>query len=75
LAGLRLGYDNNRVTVSTSVASSLFLIKPQHLDVIVEVKSSWDSAIVVKGQFTWRQINYKLQITDPIIEQQYTVKG
>ena len=70
-----MGYDNNRVTVSTSVTSSLFLIKPQHLDVIVEVKSSWASAVVVKGQFTWRQINYKLQITDPIIEQQYTVKG
>jgi len=70
-----MGYDNNRVSVSTSVAGSLFLIKPQHLDVIVEVKSSWDSSIVVKGQFTWRQVNHKLQVTDPIIEQQYTIKG
>jgi len=70
-----MGYTNNRVNVSTNVFGSLFLVKPLLLNVIVGPKSFYDSSNVVKGQFTWRNSTYRLQITDPIIEQEYLSKG
>lgn len=65
------GYSFNRVSQSTQVGDSLFLISVDTLDVIVGPKSEYNQKRVVKGRFPWRGTCHMLQVTDPDIEVSY----
>jgi len=71
--GQSWGYENNRVTEAHANAQncSLWLIRPSDLTVSVDRKGGdYDDAgkRLVKGHFTFEEIEYSLQVTDPIIE-------
>lgn len=81
LNGYQKGYDylNNCITETDaqSLKSSLYLITPEELTIIVE--KEWPGKSYarrkVKAQFIYNKINYIIVITDPKIEDKYIIKG
>jgi hypothetical protein len=64
-------YQNNRVADGYSGGTSLYLIVVDALQVIVGPKSSEFPKRIVRGQFIYRGITYRMTITDPVMEQYY----
>lgn len=64
---------NNRVLVSEAFGDSLFLIPVDTLTLIVGKKSPQysDSKRSVLGEFRYRNVLYRMDVTDPFIEHRY----
>ena len=81
LNGYKKGYNcvNNCImeTDAQDLKSSLYLITPEELSIIVEME--WPgqdySKLGVKAQFQYNNIEYIIAITDPKIKHQYIAKG
>lgn len=81
LNGYEKGYNcvNNCImeTDARDLKSSLYLITPEELNIIVEME--WPgqhyAKLRVKAQFQYNNIEYVIVITDPKIKNQYIAKG
>lgn len=64
---------NNRVSIGLEDGKSLFLIEIEQLRLFVGRKAPEfsDSKRGVRGQFIYRKVSYRMDITDPVIEQTY----
>lgn len=64
---------NNRVSIGEEDGSSLYLIRVKSLRLLVGLKAPEypDSKRAVRGEFTYRNVNYRIDITDPFIENHY----
>lgn len=64
---------NNRVAIGGEDGSSLYLIAVERLRLVVGRKAPEypDSKRAVRGEFSYRGSTYRMDITDPAIEQKY----
>ncbi len=64
---------NNRVMIGQEDGNSLYLIQVERLRFLVGLKAPqyFDSKRAVRGEFTYRGINYRMDVTDPVIENHY----
>ena len=62
---------NNRIPDGYQDGISLYLIHVERLNVIVGPKSPSYPKRVVRGEFEYRGISYRMAITDPVIERQF----
>ena len=64
-------FVSNRVPDGYQDGTSLQLILADNLLVIVGPKSAEYPKRIVRGEFTYRDISYRMAITDPVIERKY----
>jgi hypothetical protein len=64
-------FVNNRVIETAIVTESLYLIHVDELRILVGPKSAEYPKRIVRGEFQYNQLQYRMSITDPVIEGQY----
>ena len=64
-------FVNNRVIETAIVTESLYLIHVDELRILVGPKSAEYPKRIVRGEFQYNQHQYRMSITDPVIESQY----
>lgn len=64
-------FTNNRVPETVSAPHSLYLIRIDQLDLLVGPKSAEYPKRIVRGELTYRRLQYCLAVTDPVIEASY----
>lgn len=64
---------NNRIAVGQEDGSSLCLVSVESIQLLVGRKAPEfsDSKRAVRGEFIYRGINYRMDVTDPLIERSY----
>ena len=66
---------NNRVQDSYAGGSSLYLVAVESLEVLVGPKSDQYPKRIVRGQFTYQGVPYRLSVTDPAVERHFLERG
>jgi hypothetical protein len=64
-------FVNNRVVETAIVTESLYLIHVDEVRILVGPKSAEYPKRIVRGEFKYNQHQYRMSITDPVIEDQY----
>jgi hypothetical protein len=64
-------FVNNRVSETAVVTESLYLVRVDELRIIVGPKSAEYPKRIVRGEFQYNLQNYRMSITDPVVESQY----
>ncbi len=64
---------NNRVSTGQEDGISLYLIQVERLRLLVGSKAPGyaDSRRIVRGDFAYRNVRYRMAVTDPVVEQEY----
>lgn len=64
---------NNRVAIAQEDGRSLYLISVERLRLLVGRKAPEypDSKRAVRGEFIYRGANYRMDVTDPVVERNY----
>lgn len=64
---------NNRLGIGHEDGSSLFLISVENLQLLVGRKAPEfsDSKRAIRGEFIYQRTSYRMDVTDPLIEQSY----
>lgn len=65
--------ENNRIASGQETGSSLYLVKLANLTILVGAKAPQypDSKRSVRGEFVYNGESYRMDVTDPFIEQYY----
>ncbi|MFO1429168.1 MAG: hypothetical protein U1F76_03355 [Candidatus Competibacteraceae bacterium] len=68
---------NNRVAIGQENGTSLYLISVERLNLLVGRKAPEypDSKRAVRGEFVYRGTNYRMDVTDPVIERNYLFRA
>ena len=68
---------NNRVKVGQEDGRSLYLVEVDRLQILVGRKTLDypDSKRAVRGEFVYRGVTYRLDVTDPFVEREYLCKA
>ena len=66
---------NNRVQESYAGGTSLYLVAVESLEVLVGPKSEQYPKRIVRGQFNYRDVLYRMSITDPEVERSLLEKA
>ena len=64
-------FVNNRVPETAVVTESLYLVRVVELRIIVGPKSAEYPKRILRGEFQYNNQNYRMSITDPVVESQY----
>lgn len=64
---------NNRISVGQEDGTSLYLVSPEHLRLLVGRKAPkyLDSKRAVRGEFTYKEVTYLMDVTDPVVERNF----
>lgn len=62
---------NNRVPDSYAGGRSLYLVAVESLELLVGPKSNQYPKRIVRGQFTYQGVPYRMSVTDPAIERHF----
>jgi len=64
---------NNRLSIGQEDGTSLYLVETDRLSLLVGHKAPEyaDSKRAVRGDFVYRGVNYRMDVTDPEIEREY----
>jgi hypothetical protein len=67
---------NNRLNIGQEDGISLYLVETDRLCLLVGRKAPdyADSKRAVRGEFVYRGVNYRMDVTDPEIEREYLGK-
>ena len=68
---------NNRVATGQENGTSLYLISVERLRLLVGRKTPEypDSKRAVRGEFVYRGTNYRMDVTDPVVESKYLLQA
>jgi len=68
---------NNRLIIGQEDGASLYLIELECLHLLVGIKAPQypDSRRAVRGEYMYQNTNYRMDVTDPVIERQYLGKA
>ena len=66
---------NNRVQDSYAGGRSLHLVAVESLEVLVGSKSDQYPKRIVRGEFTYQGVPYRMSVTDPAIERHFLERG
>ena len=66
---------NNRVQDGYTGGTSLYLVAVDSLEALVGPKSEQYPKRIVRGQFTYRDVQYRMSVTDPAVERAFLERG
>ncbi len=64
-------YLNNRVSIGQEEGTSIYLLQVDLLRLLVGPKASEYPKRIVRGEFSYQGDDYRMAVTDPVIERQY----